>query len=90
MSRAAERLIELELCLRLTVFTIVAASGLLCSGTLTRANLFSSGCIWTDPLKVRSDPVTITLGRKCVRITMDGDDRDGLALLPGTDFQDAV
>jgi hypothetical protein len=30
------------------------------------------------------------LGRECVRITVDGDDRDGLALLPGTDFQDGV
>jgi hypothetical protein len=30
------------------------------------------------------------LGRKCVKITMAGDDRDGLALLPGTDFQDGV
>jgi hypothetical protein len=30
------------------------------------------------------------LGRKSVRITIDGDDRDGLALLPGADFQDGV
>ncbi|MGA3033229.1 MAG: hypothetical protein ABSD70_08090 [Terracidiphilus sp.] len=30
------------------------------------------------------------LGRDCVRLTMDGDDRDGLALLPGVDFQDGV
>jgi hypothetical protein len=30
------------------------------------------------------------LGRKSVRITMDGDDRDGLVLLPGTDFQDGT
>jgi hypothetical protein len=30
------------------------------------------------------------LGRDCVRITMDGDDRDGLVLLPGTDLQDGV
>src|SRR3984957_14067967 len=30
------------------------------------------------------------LGRKSVRITMQGEDRDGLALLPGTDFQDGV
>jgi hypothetical protein len=29
-------------------------------------------------------------GRKSVRITMEGEDRDGLALLPGTDFQDGV
>jgi hypothetical protein len=30
------------------------------------------------------------LGRECVRVTVDGDDRDGLVLLPGTDFQDGV
>jgi hypothetical protein len=30
------------------------------------------------------------LGRKSVRITMAGEDHDGLALLPGTDFQDGV
>jgi hypothetical protein len=30
------------------------------------------------------------LGRDAVRITMDGEDHEGLALLPGTDFQDGV
>jgi hypothetical protein len=30
------------------------------------------------------------LGRPCVRITMEGEDHGGLALLPGTDFQDGV
>jgi hypothetical protein len=30
------------------------------------------------------------MGRKCVRITLEGDDHEGLALLPGTDFQDGV
>jgi hypothetical protein len=39
--------------------------------------------------KVKTEAVTY-LGRKCIRVTMDGDDRDGLALLPGTDFQDGV
>ncbi len=39
--------------------------------------------------KVKADAVKY-LGRQSVRITMDGDDRDGLALLPGTDFQDGV
>ena len=29
-------------------------------------------------------------GRESVRITIDGEDRDGLVLLPGTDFQDGV
>jgi hypothetical protein len=39
--------------------------------------------------KVKTEAVNY-LGRKSVRITMEGDDRDGLALLPGTDFQDGV
>ena len=30
------------------------------------------------------------LGRDAVRLTIDGEDRGGLALLPGTDFQDGV
>lgn len=30
------------------------------------------------------------LGRNCVRITMEGEDHAGLALLPATDFQDGV
>src|SRR3977135_4011854 len=30
------------------------------------------------------------LGRESVRITVEGDDRQGLTLLPGTDFQDGV
>jgi len=38
---------------------------------------------------VKTEPVNY-LGRKCVRITMDGADRAGLALLPATDFQDGV
>jgi hypothetical protein len=39
--------------------------------------------------KVKAEAVTY-LGRKSVRITMDGDDHEGLALLPGTDFEDGV
>jgi hypothetical protein len=30
------------------------------------------------------------LGRKSVRMTLEGEDHEGLALLPGTDFQDGV
>src|SRR6266852_5556083 len=30
------------------------------------------------------------LGPKCVRFTVEGEDNEGLALLPGTDFQDGV
>ncbi len=39
--------------------------------------------------KVKAEAVDYQ-GRKSVRITMDGDDHDGLAILPGTDFQDGV
>ena len=39
--------------------------------------------------KVKTEAVQY-LGRDAVRITMDGDDHEGLALLPGTDFQDGV
>ena len=39
--------------------------------------------------KVKTEAVKY-LGRESVRITMEGDDHEGLALLPGTDFQDGV
>jgi hypothetical protein len=87
--RITKRSIELSRCLQLTVLTVVAASGLLAqsqSRTQTFPLRDSTGLI---PLKVKTESVNY-LGRKCVRITMDGDDRDGLALLPGTDFQDGV
>src|SRR5262249_41783698 len=38
---------------------------------------------------VKTETVTY-LGRKAVRVTMDGEDRGGLVMLPGTDFQDGV
>jgi hypothetical protein len=81
--------IELSRCLQLTAVMVLAASGLFAQ-TPSHAQTFplqdATGLI---PLKVKAEPVNY-LGRKCVRITMDGDDRDGLALLPGTDFQDGV
>jgi hypothetical protein len=39
--------------------------------------------------KAKTEAVTY-LGRKSVRITIEGEDHEGLALLPGTDFQDGV
>jgi hypothetical protein len=39
--------------------------------------------------KVKTEAVKY-LGRDAVRITMDGEDHEGMALLPGTDFQDGV
>ena len=40
-------------------------------------------------LKVKPEAVKY-LGRESVRITVEGEDHEGLALLPGTDFQDGV
>src|SRR3954453_19369852 len=39
--------------------------------------------------KIKAESVTY-LGRKCVRLTVEGEDNAGLVLLPGTDFQDGV
>jgi len=39
--------------------------------------------------KVKPEAVTY-LGRKCVHLTVEGEDNGGLVLLPGTDFQDGV
>lgn len=39
--------------------------------------------------KMKTEAVNY-LGRKSVRITLDGEDHEGLVLLPGTDFQDGV
>jgi len=70
-------------------FTLAAAASL-AAQTSPRPQSFplrdTAGLIAPN---VKTEAVTY-LGRKCVRITMDGDDRDGLALLPGADFQDGV
>jgi hypothetical protein len=39
--------------------------------------------------KVKTEAASY-LGRKCVRLTIEGEDHEGLVLLPGTDFQDGV
>ena len=39
--------------------------------------------------KVNTQAITY-LGRKSVRVTMEGEDHEGLVLLPGTDFGDGV
>ncbi len=69
--------------------TVLAASSLFAE-TPARVQTFplrdASGLIAP---KVKSEAVKY-LGRDCVRITMDGEDHEGLALLPGTDFQDGV
>jgi hypothetical protein len=68
--------------------------------------LLAAGCLFAEtPARVQTFPLRDTtglivpkakteavdyLGRRSVRITMEGEDHEGLALLPGTDFQDGV
>lgn len=76
--------------------------GLSCSVVL----LLAAGCLFAEtpprvqtfPLcdatgliapKVKAEAVKY-LGRQSVRLTIEGEDHEGLALLPGTDFQDGV
>jgi hypothetical protein len=67
---------------------------------------FAAGCLFAQtPPRVQTFPLNNTsgliapnvktetakyLGRNCVRITMEGEDHAGLALLPATDFRDGV
>jgi hypothetical protein len=89
IQRESVRLIIFKRWLSCCALTILAASCLF-GETPPRIQTFplrdTTGLIVP---KVKAEAVTY-LGRKCVRIIMDGDDRDGLALLPGTDFQDGV
>jgi hypothetical protein len=66
------------------------AAGSLFAQTPTRVQTFplrdSTGL--TAP-KVKTEAVNY-LGRKCVRLTVEGEDNGGLVLLPGTDLQDGV
>src|SRR5215212_12117501 len=70
--------------------TTISIAGCLSAQTPPRVQTFplrdAAGLIAP---KVKAEAAT-WLGRKAVRITMDGDDHPGLALLPGTDFQDGV
>jgi hypothetical protein len=76
---------------------------LLISSALT---VFAAGCLYAQaPTAVQDFPLQSAaglvapqskaeavdyLGRKCVRVTVDKEDGDGLVLLPGTDFQDGT
>ena len=79
----------LKRCINHGAVSLIVATCLFAQ-TPTRVQTFplrdTSGLIAS---KVKTEAATY-LGRKCVRITMEGDDHDGLALLPGTDFQDGV
>src|SRR6202041_1542170 len=67
------------------------AAGSLCAETPARVQTFplrdAAGLVMQP--KAKTEAVKYQ-GRNCVRLTIDGDDKDGLALLPGTDFQDGV
>lgn len=68
--------------------------------------VLTAGCLFAQtPAGVQTFPLTDTKGlnsaqaqteatkykgRDCVRVTVEGEDRGGLVLLPGTDFQDGV
>jgi len=85
-----------------TVRLIVLKRSLI-SGALT---LLAASCLFAEtPPRVHTFPLRETtgllapkakaeavdyLGRKSVRITLEGEDHEGLVLLPGTDFQDGV
>jgi hypothetical protein len=79
----------LKRCINHGAVSLIVATCLFAQ-TPTRVQTFplrdTSGLIAS---KVKTEAATY-LGRKCARITMEGDDHDGLALLPGTDFEDGV
>src|SRR5580700_4656789 len=68
--------------------------------------VLASTCLFAEtPARVQTFPLRDTtgliapklkmeaveyLGRRSVRLTLEGDDHEGLTLLPGTDFQDGV
>jgi hypothetical protein len=72
----------------------------------TALTLLAAACLFAEaPARAQTFPLHDTaglithnakteavkyLGRKSVRITMEGEDHEGLALLPGSDFQDGV
>jgi hypothetical protein len=75
--------------LNCSLITLMATNGLFAQ-TPARVQTFllrdTTGLIAP---KVKTEAMKY-LGRESVRITMDGDDHEGLALLPGTDFQDGA
>jgi hypothetical protein len=58
---------------------------ILCAATV----LLSHSLFAETPPKIKTEDVNY-LGRKCVRLTIEGHDDSGLRLLPETDFQDGV
>src|SRR5260370_36989609 len=83
------RMIMLKRLLSCTAVTVLVAS-YLCAETPARVQVFplrnTAGLITQ---KVKTEAVKY-LGRESVRITVEGEDRAGLAMLPGTDFTACV
>jgi hypothetical protein len=83
------RLVRLKRWLSCSAVTVLVASCLFAE-TPPRVQTFpvrdTTGLIAP---KVKAEAVNY-LARKSVRITMEGEDHEGLALLEGTDFQDGV
>lgn len=68
----------------------VSAASCLSAQTPARAQTFPlREATGLSAPNIKTESVTY-LGRKSVRITMEGEDNAGLVLLPGTDFQDGV
>lgn len=86
----SNRMIRLTHWLNYSAATVLTAS---CLFGQTPARLQTFPLTDTTGLvapKVMKAEAAQYLGRKSVRITMEGDDHEGLAMLPGTDFQDGV
>lgn len=84
------RLITLKRCLSFSALTVLTVTCLFArtSPTVQTFPLTDTAGL-IAPKLVKTEAVEY-LGRKCVRITMEGNDHEGLTLLPGTDFQDGV
>lgn len=75
--------------LNCSAVTLLTASGLFAQSSAHVQTFLLRDAAGLIAPKVKAEAVNY-LGRKSVRITMEGDDHEGLALLPGTDFQDGV
>src|SRR5260370_14916303 len=80
---------NLKRALNCTAVTLLAASCLFAEAPARARNFPLRDTAGLITSKVKAEAVKY-LGRESVRITVEGEDRDGLGLLPGTDFQDGV
>src|SRR5712671_3711702 len=77
----------LRLGFRYAAVTVLMTSSLFAQKPMQTFSLHDAASLSAP--KVKPEAVTY-LGRKCVRLTVEGEDNAGLVLLPGTDFQDGV